>query len=72
MPVPYTMRSPGELLYYEGMVQDITGRNRAEEERQKAEEHLARYAEELRFKNAQLEVEVAEDEYYGAERLLEP
>jgi PAS domain S-box-containing protein len=48
----------GELLYYEGMVQDITGRKSAEEERRKAEEHLARYAEELRFKNAQLEADL--------------
>jgi len=53
----------GELLYYEGMVQDITGRKCAEEARKEAEEHLARYAEELRFKNSQLEsdLEMARD-----------
>jgi phosphoserine phosphatase RsbU/P len=48
----------GELLYYEGMVQDITRRKCAEEARQQAEEHLARYAEELRFKNSQLEADL--------------
>jgi phosphoserine phosphatase RsbU/P len=49
----------GELLYYEGMVQDITLRKCSEEERKKAEENLARYAEELRFKNSQLEADLA-------------
>jgi PAS domain S-box-containing protein len=48
----------GELLYYEGMVQDITDRKSAEEEQRRAEEHLARYAEELRFKNAQLQADL--------------
>jgi PAS domain S-box-containing protein len=48
----------GELLYYEGMVQDITDRKSAEEERRRAEEYLARYAEELRFKNAQLQADL--------------
>jgi PAS domain S-box-containing protein len=48
----------GELLYYEGMVLDITGRKSAEEARRQAEENLARYAEELRVKNAQLEADL--------------
>jgi phosphoserine phosphatase RsbU/P len=48
----------GELLYYEGMVQDITRRKCAEEARKEAEEHLARYTEELRFKNSQLEADL--------------
>ena len=48
----------GELLYYEGMVQDITGRKCAEAARKEAEEHLARYAEELRSKNSQLEADL--------------
>ncbi len=48
----------GELLYYEGMVQDITLRKCAEEERKKAQEELARYAEELRSKNSQLEADL--------------
>jgi sigma-B regulation protein RsbU (phosphoserine phosphatase) len=48
----------GELLYYEGMVQDITRRKRAEEERAKAENRLASYAEELRAKNSQLEADL--------------
>jgi len=48
----------GELLYYEGMVQDITRRKCAEEARVKAESRLARYAEELRSKNAQLEADL--------------
>jgi PAS domain S-box-containing protein len=43
----------GELLYYEGMVQDITRRKSAEEARRRAEENLVGYAEELRVKNAQ-------------------
>jgi sigma-B regulation protein RsbU (phosphoserine phosphatase) len=47
-----------ELLYYEGMVQDITRRRRAEEARRKAEADLVRYAEELRIKNAQLEADL--------------
>jgi sigma-B regulation protein RsbU (phosphoserine phosphatase) len=41
----------GELLYYEGMVQDITRRKSAEED-------LVQYAEELRMKNAQLEADL--------------
>ena len=48
----------GELLYYEGMVQDITRRKSAEEARKQAEENLVRYAEELRVKNAQLEADL--------------
>jgi PAS domain S-box-containing protein len=48
----------GELLYYEGMVQDITRRKSAEEARAKAESRLARYAEELRSKNSQLEADL--------------
>jgi PAS domain S-box-containing protein len=48
----------GELLYYEGMVQDITRRKSAEEARKKAEEDLVQYAEELRMKNAQLEADL--------------
>jgi len=36
----------GELLYYEGMVQDITRRKAAEEARKQAEEKLVRYAQE--------------------------
>jgi phosphoserine phosphatase RsbU/P len=53
----------GELLYYEGMVQDITRRKAAEEARTLAEENLVRYAEELRVKNAQFEsdLEMARD-----------
>jgi sigma-B regulation protein RsbU (phosphoserine phosphatase) len=47
-----------ELLYYEGMVQDITRRKSAEEARAQAEENLARYAEELRAKNAQFEADL--------------
>src|SRR5260370_29054782 len=48
----------GELLYYEGMVQDITPRKHAEEAREKAEFNLSRYAEELREKNSQLEADL--------------
>src|SRR5271166_3383994 len=48
----------GELLYYEGMVQDITRRKSAEEARKQAEENLVRYAEELRVKNAQFEADL--------------
>ena len=48
----------GELLYYEGMVQDITRRKYAEEQREKAEHRLSCYAEELREKNAQLEADL--------------
>jgi sigma-B regulation protein RsbU (phosphoserine phosphatase) len=48
----------GELLYYEGMVQDITPRKSAEEARRRAEEDLVRYAEELRIKNAQFEADL--------------
>jgi PAS domain S-box-containing protein len=48
----------GELLYYEGMVQDITPRKSAEEARKQAEENLVRYAEELRVKNAQFEADL--------------
>jgi phosphoserine phosphatase RsbU/P len=48
----------GELLYYEGMVQDITRRKFAEEARKQAEENLVRYAEELRMKNAQFEADL--------------
>jgi PAS domain S-box-containing protein len=48
----------GELLYYEGMVQDITSRKVAEEARKQAEESLVRYAEELRVKNAQFEADL--------------
>jgi PAS domain S-box-containing protein len=53
----------GELLYYEGMVQDITRRKAAEEARTRAEEELVRYAEELRLKNAQFnaDLEMARD-----------
>ncbi len=47
-----------ELLYYEGMVQDITRRKSAEEARKQAEENLVRYAEELRVKNAQFEADL--------------
>jgi phosphoserine phosphatase RsbU/P len=48
----------GEVLYYEGMVQDITRRRLAEEARSQAEADLVRYAEELRIKNAQLEADL--------------
>jgi PAS domain S-box-containing protein len=48
----------GELLYYEGMVQDITRRKAAEEARKQAEEKLVRYAQELRVKNAQFEADL--------------
>jgi len=48
----------GELLYYEGMVQDITRRKSAEEARERAENHLASYAAELRSKNLQLEADL--------------
>jgi phosphoserine phosphatase RsbU/P len=48
----------GELLYYEGMVQDITRRKSAEEARKRAEEDLARYAEELRARNSQFEADL--------------
>jgi PAS domain S-box-containing protein len=48
----------GELLYYEGMVQDITRRKCAEEAREKAEYHLSRYAEELHAKNSQFEADL--------------
>jgi len=48
----------GELLYYEGMVQDITRHKAAEEARKQAEENLVRYAEELRVKNAQFEADL--------------
>jgi phosphoserine phosphatase RsbU/P len=48
----------GELLYYEGMVQDITPRKHAEEARERAEFNLSRYAEELREKNSQLEADL--------------
>ena len=53
----------GELLYYEGMVQDITRRKAAEEARQQAEENLVRYAEELQAKNSQFnaDLEMARD-----------
>jgi PAS domain S-box-containing protein len=53
----------GELLYYEGMVQDITRRKSAEEARKQAEENLVRYAEELRVKNSQFkaDLEMARD-----------
>jgi PAS domain S-box-containing protein len=53
----------GELLYYEGMVQDITRRKAAEEARKHAEENLVRYAEELRVKNSQFnaDLEMARD-----------
>jgi phosphoserine phosphatase RsbU/P len=48
----------GELLYYEGMVQDITRRLAAEEARKQAEEKLVRYAQELRVKNSQFEADL--------------
>jgi phosphoserine phosphatase RsbU/P len=48
----------GELLYYEGMVQDITRRKYAEEAREKAEKNLACYAAELRSKNLQLQADL--------------
>jgi sigma-B regulation protein RsbU (phosphoserine phosphatase) len=48
----------GELLYYEGMVQDITRRKAAEEARRQAEENLVRYAEELRAKNSQFQADL--------------
>ena len=48
----------GELLYYEGMVQDITRRKAAEEARKQAEENLVRYAEELRLKNSQFQADL--------------
>jgi sigma-B regulation protein RsbU (phosphoserine phosphatase) len=48
----------GELLYYEGMVQDITRRKCAEEAREQAENNLATYAAELRSKNLQLEADL--------------
>src|SRR5262249_28960107 len=48
----------GELLYYEGMVQDVTRRKYAEEEREKAECRLLCYTEELREKNSQLEADL--------------
>src|SRR5580704_2441797 len=48
----------GELLYYEGMVQDITRRKAAEEARKQAEENLVRYAEELRAKNSQFQADL--------------
>jgi PAS domain S-box-containing protein len=48
----------GELLYYEGMVQDITRRKAAEEARKQAEENLVRYAEELREKNSQFQADL--------------
>ena len=48
----------GELLYYEGMVQDITRRKAAEEARKQAEEKLVRYAQELFVKNAQFEADL--------------
>jgi PAS domain S-box-containing protein len=48
----------GELLYYEGMVQDITRRKTAEEARRLAEENLVRHAEELRVKNSQFEADL--------------
>ena len=53
----------GELLYYEGMVLDITRRKAAEEARKQAEENLVRYAEELRVKNSQFkaDLEMARD-----------
>src|ERR1700692_3675584 len=53
----------GELLYYEGIVQDHTLRKAAEEARSRAEESLVRYAEELRLKNAQFkaDLEMARD-----------
>jgi PAS domain S-box-containing protein len=53
----------GELLYYEGMVQDISRRKAAEEARKEAEENLVRYAEELRVKNSQFnaDLEMARD-----------
>jgi serine phosphatase RsbU (regulator of sigma subunit) len=53
----------GELLYYEGMVQDISRRKAAEEARKKAEEELVQYAEELRAKNSQFkaDLEMARD-----------
>jgi sigma-B regulation protein RsbU (phosphoserine phosphatase) len=48
----------GELLYYEGMVQDITLRKAAEQERKQTEENLVRYAEELRVKNSQFQADL--------------
>jgi PAS domain S-box-containing protein len=48
----------GELLYYEGMVQDITRRKGAEQARKQAEENLVRYAEELRVKNSQFQADL--------------
>ncbi len=48
----------GELLYYEGMVQDISRRKAAEEARKQAEENLVRYAEELREKNSQFQADL--------------
>jgi len=45
----------GKLLYYEGTVQDITERKRAEEQIRRATAELSRSREELRTKNAVME-----------------
>ncbi len=45
----------GQLLYYEGTVEDITERKRAEEQIRRATEELSRSREELRAKNQLME-----------------
>jgi sigma-B regulation protein RsbU (phosphoserine phosphatase) len=45
----------GQLLYYEGTVEDITERKRAEEQIRRATAELSRSREELRTKNAVME-----------------
>ncbi len=45
----------GKLLYYEGTVEDITERKRAEEQIRRATSELSRSREELRTKNALME-----------------
>jgi len=45
----------GKLLYYEGTVEDITERKRAEEQIRRATSELSRSREELRTKNAVME-----------------
>ena len=45
----------GQLLYYEGTVEDITERKRAEEQIRRATAELSRSREELRTKNALME-----------------
>jgi sigma-B regulation protein RsbU (phosphoserine phosphatase) len=50
------VRDPqGKLLYYEGTVEDITERKRAEEQIRRATSELARSREELRAKNSLME-----------------